>query len=102
MIKNQSDIIDRRLPEWEEGILDIHHISTGRGDATYFIFPDGTAMLLDAGDVDIENKEKNYFPMKVSPPLPSARLSSARVITDYIKQVSPAFNKATLDCLTSK
>lgn len=39
----------RELTPWEEGFLDIHHINTGRGDSTFFIFPDGTTLLIDAG-----------------------------------------------------
>ena len=38
-----------RLSPWQEGFLDIHHINTGAGDSTFFVFPDGTTMLLDAG-----------------------------------------------------
>lgn len=37
------------FPSWQEGNLDIHHINTGKGDAAFFIFPDGTTMLVDAG-----------------------------------------------------
>lgn len=40
-----------RLPQWQEGWLDIHTIATGRGDATFMVMPDGTTMLMDAGDV---------------------------------------------------
>lgn len=39
------------LPAWSEGWLDIHAISTGRGECTFFIMPDGTTMLIDAGEV---------------------------------------------------
>ena len=38
------------LPEWKEGYLDIHTIATGRGDAALIIMPDGTTMMIDAGD----------------------------------------------------
>ena len=38
------------LPAWQEGYLDIHTIATGKGDATLTIMPDGTSMLIDAGD----------------------------------------------------
>ena len=38
-----------QLPPWTEGMLDIHHISTGRGNSTLFVLPDGTTMLVDAG-----------------------------------------------------
>lgn len=34
---------------WAPGNLDIHHISTGRGNATLVICPDGTVLLIDAG-----------------------------------------------------
>jgi beta-lactamase superfamily II metal-dependent hydrolase len=41
----------QELPAWAEGMLDIHHISTGRGDAAFLILPDGTTLLIDAGDM---------------------------------------------------
>jgi len=37
------------FPKWTEGVLDIHHINTGKGESSFFIFPDGTTMLVDAG-----------------------------------------------------
>lgn len=37
------------LPSWSEGYLDIHHINTGKGEAAFFMLPDGTTMLVDAG-----------------------------------------------------
>lgn len=44
------------LPTWHEGCLDIHTIATGRGDACLIIMPDGTTMMIDAGD---NGKEKD-------------------------------------------
>ena len=38
------------LPEWQEGYMDIHTIATGRGDATFIVMPDGTTLMIDAGD----------------------------------------------------
>ena len=38
------------LPTWQEGYLDIHTIATGRGDAALIVMPDGTTMMIDAGD----------------------------------------------------
>jgi glyoxylase-like metal-dependent hydrolase (beta-lactamase superfamily II) len=47
-----ADAADPRvLPPWAPGVLDIHHLSTGRGNATFFVFPDGTTLLFDIGDV---------------------------------------------------
>jgi hypothetical protein len=37
------------LPTWSRGMLDIHQISTGRGNSAFMIFPDGTTLLFDAG-----------------------------------------------------
>ncbi|HEY4840213.1 MAG TPA: MBL fold metallo-hydrolase [Candidatus Acidoferrales bacterium] len=36
---------------WQRGLLDIHHISTGRGNSVLIICPDGTSILIDAGAV---------------------------------------------------
>ena len=38
------------IPAWTTGMMDIHHISTGRGNCTFIILPDGTTMMVDAGD----------------------------------------------------
>ncbi|WP_336961334.1 ComEC/Rec2 family competence protein [Sphingobium aquiterrae] len=43
--------IGTSLPAWQPGMLDIHHISTGRGNCALFIFPDGTTAMIDAGDL---------------------------------------------------
>lgn len=37
------------LPPWSPGELDIHHIDTGRGNATFILAPDGTTLLIDCG-----------------------------------------------------
>lgn len=44
------------LPSWQEGFLDIHTVATGHGDAAFVIMPDGTTLLIDAGD---NGKEKD-------------------------------------------
>jgi beta-lactamase superfamily II metal-dependent hydrolase len=40
------------LPPWSAGTLEIHQISTGRGNSALLIFPDGTSLMVDAGDLD--------------------------------------------------
>lgn len=37
------------LPPWAPGTLDIHHIDTGVGNATFILAPDGTTILIDCG-----------------------------------------------------
>ena len=41
----QTAIPGKPLPVWQKGYLDLHHINTGRGNAAFYIFPDGTTML---------------------------------------------------------
>ena len=41
-----------QLPKWEKGYLDIHHINTGRGSCAFLILPEGTNMMIAAGDFE--------------------------------------------------
>lgn len=66
------------LPAWTEGTLDLHFIATGRGDASFYVFPDGTRMLCDAGDVGTA--------WKVAQPDPS--MMPGEWIAKYIKDFS--------------
>ena len=61
----------RTLPAWTEGNLYIHHISTGRGNASYFVMPDGTTMLIDAGEAD-PSFIASVAPLKGFPARPDA------------------------------
>ncbi len=78
------------LPNWEEGYLDIHHISTGSGNAALIIFPDGTTLLFDAGEVDRQTRIRTPNPLKVSPHLPDDGSSAGECIVRYVKQVLPS------------
>ena len=49
-VSNSADASTRFEP-WQRGFLDIHHISTGRGNSVLIICPDGTSILIDAGAV---------------------------------------------------
>jgi hypothetical protein len=93
-VAEQAD--GERLPPWSEGTLDIHHISTGRGNATYFVFPDGTTMLIDAGEADPEFA-KVVAPLKAFPPLPDGKRSAGYWIADYIQQFAPSGRPIVLD-----
>ncbi|MGI6573468.1 MAG: ComEC/Rec2 family competence protein [Fermentimonas sp.] len=70
-------------PDWEEGELDIHHIYTGRGEANFFILPDGTSMLIDAGNYD----RQDYLLM--TPALPDTTRQAGEWIARYIERVNP-------------
>lgn len=45
----EGDVVGQPLRPWRPGMLDIHHISTGRGDATLIVGPDGSTIMIDAG-----------------------------------------------------
>ncbi len=68
------------LEDWKEGYFDIHAISTGKGESTFYIFPDGTTMLCDAGDMTGYN-----WP---STPYPDDSMTPAQWIARYIKHFS--------------
>jgi hypothetical protein len=84
------------LPAWSKGYFYIHHISTGRGNATYFVMPDGTTMLIDAGEADPEFA-RMVAPLKSFPPLPDGAHSAGYWIADYIRHFAPAGRPVKLD-----
>jgi glyoxylase-like metal-dependent hydrolase (beta-lactamase superfamily II) len=45
-----AQVVGEVLPRRAAGGLDIHHINTGRGNAALLVLPDGTSVLLDAGN----------------------------------------------------
>ncbi len=67
-----------RFPSWAPGTLDIHHINTGRGNATVFQLPDGTTLLVDAGD-------GGNPPPRGTPPRPDASRPPAEWIARYVE-----------------
>ena len=69
------------LTPWHEGYLDIHHISTGRGNATFMILPDGTTMMVDMGDLG----DTSHFRQEVMPAVPSSEKSPAQWVAEYVK-----------------
>ena len=77
--------IGQPLPAWTEGMLDLHHINTGRGDCAFYRLPDGTAMLVDAGELDPTTERVR------SPRNAAARPNDSRPphawIADYITQM---------------
>jgi beta-lactamase superfamily II metal-dependent hydrolase len=83
------------LPPWTDGYLYIHHISTGRGNAAYIVMPDGTTMLLDAGESD-PAFIKSVAPLKPFPARPNAT-SAGYWIADYIRQFAPHGRPVALD-----
>ncbi|KQM62318.1 MULTISPECIES: ComEC/Rec2 family competence protein [unclassified Sphingomonas] len=78
------------LAPWTPGTLDIHHIQTGRGNATFIVAPDGTTVLIDAGDLDPTDIEVANAPLALAPAMPDASLRPGQWIARYIRQTAPA------------
>jgi hypothetical protein len=74
------------LPPWAPGMLDIHQIVTGRGNAAFMMFPDGTTLLLDAGDAASANDDR----LRVSDTdqRPNASRTPAQWIARYIRHMA--------------
>ena len=79
------------FPAWQKGELEIHQIYTGRGESSFLIFPDGTTMLIDAGDYD----PKDYPQMGEL--LPDTSRRAGEWIARYVQRVNP--HKARVDYL---
>ena len=43
--------VGKALPTWSNGCLDIHFINSGRGECCFYILPDGTTLIVDAGEL---------------------------------------------------
>lgn len=67
----------QEMPSWQEGWMDIHHIATGKGENSFFVFPDGTTMLVDLGD-----ETNGRF---ICPAYPDASKSPAQWVARYIR-----------------
>ncbi len=80
------------LPPWEPGMLDIHQINIGKGDAALFVLPDGTTMLLDAG-ATVRDRPPHYD----APPLPDDSRRPGEWLTRYIHDFHPDGEDGALD-----
>lgn len=67
--------------------MEIHHIYTGRGEANFMIFPDGTTMLIDVGDWD----PKDY--PKMCELLPDSSRRAGEWVARYVERVNPQKNQ---------
>lgn len=83
------------LPAWQEGWLDLHHINTGRGNAAFYIFPDGTTMLFDAGEQD--PADPRTWSARNSTPHPNNSKKPYEWIAAYIRLFGPAGQNPVID-----
>lgn len=79
-----ADAVGSPYAGWRPGEMDIHFIHTGVGEQTFFVFPDGTTMLLDCGYV--AKRRPGYA--EAIPPLPSGSLRGGEWVARYLKRVT--------------
>jgi beta-lactamase superfamily II metal-dependent hydrolase len=72
--------VGRPLTPWSRGTLDIHQISSGRGNSALLIFPDGTTLLVDAGAAS------DGLKMADTDPRPDASRTAGAWIARYIER----------------
>ncbi len=73
----------RSMPVWTPGILDIHAINTGQGECTLVMMPDGTSMLIDAGECRPTTPNKVApLPDSITPPY----VTYARYVRHFLAQ----------------
>ena len=75
---------------WSPGTLDIHRISTGKGDAVFYIFPDGTTMLVDPGATGRQGP-------RVTAQRPDASRTPGEWVVRYIRRMLPPGSKPAID-----
>ncbi|MDR0431372.1 MAG: MBL fold metallo-hydrolase [Tannerellaceae bacterium] len=83
----------RYLDPWEEGFMDIHHIATGKGNSSFAILPDGTTLLIDAGDLS----DLNEYAQKLMPPLPNSERLPGEWIARYIRTFTAPLKRDTIN-----
>lgn len=84
--------VGEQLPAWEEGCFDIHFINTARGECCFYILPDGTTLLVDAGEVEGDSA-MNLTPNKETRPYIT--------YANYIKHFMPKGKTAIDYCAPS-
>ncbi len=85
-----AQVAGQALPAWTPGTLDIHQINTGRGNSAFFIFPDGTTLLVDAG-------WGGNVPPRGTAPRPDASRNAGEWIARYVRHMLKHDREPVLD-----
>ena len=75
---------------WVPGSLEIHHLDTGRGNATLILGPDGTSFLIDAG-------EAHSAEALMSPARPDLSRGAGEWIARYVRRHLDRVSRSALD-----
>lgn len=74
----------KMLPDWRKGQMDIHFINSETGECMFIIFPDGTTMVVDAGETVVKSNPKGNTP-------------AYRIYANYIRHFLPATGSDHVD-----
>ena len=85
--------IGKTLPSWSKGCFDIHFINSGRGECCFYIMPDGTTLLVDAGEIGSSKIEVMQRP--------NDNVRPYMVYANYIKHFLPKGVKVIDYCLAT-
>lgn len=90
---------DGCLAPWTEGCLDIHFINSGRGECAFFIYPDGTQLLVDCGAsiMQFDSGENLGYPQVGIYPKPDNSKVAGYWYTEYIKKCMAWTGNNTID-----
>jgi beta-lactamase superfamily II metal-dependent hydrolase len=90
-----SQEVGKPMPSWTAGHIDIHHINTGHGVCAFLILPDGTTLLVDAGEMDPTN-ERTRGPRNAAMH-PNESREAYDWIVRYIRRVHPNSKDQRID-----
>ena len=89
------DMAPSELPPWKPGLLDIHHISTGRGSCAFLVCPDATTLMIDAGSI-----LTHFLPSRdkyLVDPRPNASLRTGQWIARYVQRCLSEAGRREID-----
>lgn len=92
-LSNAQVKVGDAYPTWTKGYMEIHHINTGKGEGVFAILPDGTTMLIDAGDA--------VGGPSAAPPLPNGSKTPGEWISRYILRMMKPLPEKKIDYLFS-
>ena len=80
----RDDSVGKALPKWRRGQFQVHFIYTGACESLFLVFPDGTSMLLDCGEMDTLG-----LGWRAVPRLPDHSRLAGEWIARYVERVNP-------------
>ena len=87
--------VGQALAPWKSGHFQIHFIYTGVAESIFLIYPDGTSLLIDCGDIAAHTRGKYAVPI-----LPGLERHAGEWIARYVLRVNPRREKVDYMLLT--